>query len=105
MEFSNFYFTPSSGSGDVYAETTSQIEVLLSVPLASLALRVLDIASYATLMSYLPWDNWKEVAINLVKSVVNNPSKSQLSKVEYRFQSLFHFCASLHRNRYSMWSS
>ena len=78
---SNFTPLPCSGSGEAYSETTSQIEVLLSVPLASLALRVLDIAAYATLMSYLPWDNWKEVAINLVKSVVNNPSKSQLSKV------------------------
>eukprot|EP01036_Dinobryon_divergens_P030798 gene30798-40097_t len=76
-------FVAAGGSGDVYAETAAQIEVLLSVPLASLALRVLDIAAYATLMSYLPWDSWKEVAINLVKSIVSNPSKSQLSKIQH----------------------
>lgn len=51
-------------------ETTSQIEALLSAPLASLALKVLDIPAYAKLMTYLPWGNWKEVATALLRAVI-----------------------------------
>lgn len=51
-------------------ETTVQIETLLSAPLSSLALRVLELPQYAKLMSYLPWSNWKEVAATLLRSVI-----------------------------------
>jgi hypothetical protein len=43
-------------------ETITQIEALLSAPLNSLALRVLEIPSWGKLMSSLPWGNWKEVS-------------------------------------------
>jgi vacuolar protein sorting-associated protein 35 len=68
-------------------ETTNQIEALLSAPLSSLALRVLDIPAYGKLMSYLPWNNWKEVAINLLKSVIStNSPLSELNQVEQLFK-------------------
>lgn len=54
------------------SETTEQIEMLLSAPLSTLALRVLEIAPYAKLMTYLPWNNWRQVANNLMKSVLSS---------------------------------
>jgi vacuolar protein sorting-associated protein 35 len=55
------FVSANSNSSDAKSEdeTTVQIEVLLSAPLSTLALRVLDIPSYSKLMSYLPWGNWK----------------------------------------------
>jgi vacuolar protein sorting-associated protein 35 len=68
-------------------ETTIQIEALLSAPLSSLALKVLDIPSYSKLMSYLPWGNWKEVAISLLKSVIAmNSPLSEVNQVEQLFK-------------------
>lgn len=52
-------------------ETTLQIEALLSSPLSSLSLRVLEMPSYSRLMSYLPWHNWKQVASALLRSVIS----------------------------------
>lgn len=53
-------------------ETTEQIELLLSAPLSTLALRVLEITPYSKLMTYLPWNNWRQVANNLMRSVVSS---------------------------------
>jgi vacuolar protein sorting-associated protein 35 len=68
-------------SDGVYADTTAQIEALLSAPLASLALRVLEMPAYGKLMSYLPWSNWREVAVSLLRAVIGNPAKSPLAEV------------------------
>lgn len=68
-------------------ETTTQIESLLSAPLSSLSLKVLDMPAYSKLMSYLPWGNWKEVAVALLKSVVSmNSPLSTVSQAEQLFQ-------------------
>lgn len=70
-------------------ETTTQIEALLSSPLSTLALRVLEIPSYVKLMSYLPWGNWKEVASTLLKSVLSNNSPlSEVVQVEQLFKTI-----------------
>eukprot|EP01038_Epipyxis_sp_PR26KG_P012178 gene12178-16310_t len=67
-------------------ETTIQIEELLSSPLRSLALKVLDINGYAKLMTYLPWGNWKEVAATLLKSVIaSNTPLSEPNQVNQLF--------------------
>jgi len=62
-------------------ETTAQIEALLSAPLETLALRVLEIPAYTKLMARLPWGNWRIVAVTLMKSVIKN--NSVLSEVEH----------------------
>lgn len=67
-DFKNLVAT--EGTSKPVEETTTQIEALLSAPLGSLALRVLELPQYAKLMSYLPWNNWKEVAATLLRSVV-----------------------------------
>jgi vacuolar protein sorting-associated protein 35 len=70
-------------------ETTTQIEALLSAPLSTLALRVLEIPSYVKLMSYLPWGNWKEVASTLLKSVISSNSPlSEVVQVEQLFKTI-----------------
>jgi vacuolar protein sorting-associated protein 35 len=74
------------GSNKSLNETTAQIEALLSAPLSSLALRVLDLPQYAKLMSFLPWGNWKEVAASLLKSVVaRNSPLSDVDQAEQLF--------------------
>ncbi|CAE7558094.1 VPS35B, partial [Symbiodinium microadriaticum] len=58
-------------------DTTAQIEQLLSV---------LELPQYASLMSYLPWGNWKEVAASLLKSVVaSNSPLCELEQAEQLF--------------------
>jgi vacuolar protein sorting-associated protein 35 len=67
-------------------DTTVQIELLLSAPLASLALRVLELPQYARLMSYLPWANWKEVAATLLRSVIARHAPiTEVSQAEQLF--------------------
>jgi vacuolar protein sorting-associated protein 35 len=67
-------------------ETTVQIETLLSAPLSSLSLRVMELPSYAKLMSYLPWGNWREVAATLVRSTIStNTSLTEVEHIEQLF--------------------
>eukprot|EP00560_Eucampia_antarctica_P001657 CAMPEP_0197835270 /NCGR_PEP_ID=MMETSP1437-20131217/25280_1 /TAXON_ID=49252 ORGANISM="Eucampia antarctica, Strain CCMP1452" /NCGR_SAMPLE_ID=MMETSP1437 /ASSEMBLY_ACC=CAM_ASM_001096 /LENGTH=1019 /DNA_ID=CAMNT_0043440573 /DNA_START=48 /DNA_END=3107 /DNA_ORIENTATION=+ len=46
-----------------------ELEKLLSIPLDTLALRVLDLDHYSDLLTFLPWDNRKQVAVVLLKAV------------------------------------
>eukprot|EP01039_Chlorochromonas_danica_P006012 gene6012-6622_t len=86
---SDFVKVSETESGDSRStdETTQQIETLLSAPLATLALKVLDIPAYSQLMSYLPWGNWKEVASNLLKSfIASNAVLAEMPQVEQLFK-------------------
>lgn len=49
--------------------SVAELEKLLSIPLDSLALRVLKLAHYSELLAFLPWANRREVAINMLKAV------------------------------------
>ena len=74
------------GGNKALMETTEVIEQLLSAPLSTLALKVLEIPQYAKLMSYLPWNNWKEVAIKLLRNVVaRNVPLNELEQTEQLF--------------------
>jgi len=102
IEKTDFAASVASGSaavaGGVYADTTQQIEALLSTPLSSLALRVLDIPAYGKLMSHLPWSNWKEVAANLLRAVISNPLRSPLAEVS-QVEQLLNMISPLLRDR------
>jgi len=76
-------FAPEAVDGDAPSsdETTAQIEALLSAPLETLALRVLEIPAYTKLMVRLPWGNWRVVAVTLMRSVIK--TNSVLSEVEH----------------------
>jgi vacuolar protein sorting-associated protein 35 len=92
IEKTDFVATSAADSqqeGRSTNETTTQIEALLSAPLSTLALRVLEIPSYVKLMSYLPWGNWKEVASTLLKSVItSNSPLSEVVQVEQLFKTI-----------------
>jgi hypothetical protein len=45
---------------------------LLSAPLQSLGVRVLDLEQYAPLMSYLPWEAQRAVAQELLQAVLTS---------------------------------
>lgn len=69
--------------------TTTQIETLLSAPLGTLSLRVLEIPAYSKLMSYLPWGNWKQVGSTLLRSVItNNSPLTEVEQVEQLFKTV-----------------
>eukprot|EP00595_Chromulina_sp_UTEXLB2642_P002619 CAMPEP_0196761808 /NCGR_PEP_ID=MMETSP1095-20130614/1108_1 /TAXON_ID=96789 ORGANISM="Chromulina nebulosa, Strain UTEXLB2642" /NCGR_SAMPLE_ID=MMETSP1095 /ASSEMBLY_ACC=CAM_ASM_000446 /LENGTH=807 /DNA_ID=CAMNT_0042111787 /DNA_START=37 /DNA_END=2460 /DNA_ORIENTATION=+ len=70
-------------------ETTTEIESLLSAPLSILALKVLDIPAYGKLMTYLPWGNWKQVALNFLQSVITrNAPLTEVDQVELLFNAI-----------------
>jgi hypothetical protein len=50
---------------------------LLSIPLESLSIAVLDMNHYPTLMKYMKYGNRRTVAIRIVKAVIND--KNSLS--------------------------
>ena len=41
----------------------AELEVLLSIPLASLALQVLQLTEYSELLAFLPWTSRKQVRV------------------------------------------
>jgi vacuolar protein sorting-associated protein 35 len=48
-----------------------ELEKLLSIPLDSLALKVLELSHYSELIGFLPWNNRRQVAITLLQAVDN----------------------------------
>ena len=48
-----------------------ELEKLLSIPLETLALRVLELEHYSSLITFLPWANRREVAMNMLRAVEN----------------------------------
>ncbi len=49
----------------------TELEKLLSVPLESVGLNVLNWPEFAVLLAFLPWKSRKKVAISMVKSITN----------------------------------
>lgn len=81
--------TSTTEEDRVTDDVTLQIESLLQAPLDSLALRVLEIPPYSKLMSYLPWGNWKEVAVTLVNVVtLRNTILDNVEQVEQLFNAV-----------------
>lgn len=64
----------------IVAETVAQIESLLLSPLPVLAIRVLEIPAYTTLMALLPWNSWRGVSSALLHAVV--ATKTPISTAE-----------------------
>ena len=50
---------------------TKELEKLLSIPLEELALGVLTLDHYSDLIAFLPWNNRRELALNILESVIN----------------------------------
>jgi len=66
-----------------------EIEELLSIPLSSLALKVLDLDQYSELLTYLPWENRRQVATILVRSTLHsNVQLNSIEKIEKLFATI-----------------
>jgi vacuolar protein sorting-associated protein 35 len=64
-----------------------ELESLLSIPLASLALQVLELNEYSDILAFLPWESRKQVALELVRAVLAaRTSLSDLGKVTKLFE-------------------
>ena len=88
--------TTTEGEDKSSDETTVQIEELLSSPLSSLSLRVMELPAFAKLMTYLPWGNWKEVASTLLRSAI--AANTPLTEVEH-IEQLFSMIMPLLRDK------
>lgn len=54
---------------------------LLSIPLESLSIAVLNMNHYPTLMKYMKYSNRRVVAIRIVKAVINDQNYLSSSKI------------------------
>ena len=63
-----------------------ELEKLLSIPLDSLALRVLELEHYSDLLTFLPWDNRRQVAVVMLNAVLTSgKSLIDLGQIEEMF--------------------
>jgi len=63
-----------------------ELEKLLSLPLESLALRVLELDHYSDLLSFLPFNNRKLVAVSMLKAVeASGQTPMDLNEIEQLF--------------------
>ncbi len=65
---------------------TKELEKLLSIPLEELALGVLTLDNYCGLIEFLPWNNRRELALNMLESVINTgKSPESVKEIEELF--------------------
>ena len=63
-----------------------ELEKLLSIPLDSLALRVLELEHYSNLLTFLPWDNRRQVAAVMLNAVLTSgKTLNDLDQIEEMF--------------------
>jgi len=60
--------------------SVGELEKLLSIPLDTLALKVLQLDRYGELIGFLPWNNRREVALKLLRAVDNAGAPPQSVK-------------------------
>ncbi|GMH98622.1 hypothetical protein TrST_g10539 [Triparma strigata] len=69
--------------------SVAEVEELLSIPLSSLALQVLDLQQYSELLTYLPYENRRQVATILVRSTLfSGGSLDSVEKLEKLFKAI-----------------
>eukprot|EP00804_Cyclotella_cryptica_P006993 CCRYP_007125-RC/>CCRYP_007125-RC protein AED:0.18 eAED:0.18 QI:1459/1/1/1/0.66/0.5/4/1187/1088 len=59
----------------------TELEKLLSVPLDQIALKVLNIPEFSSLLSFLPWENRRKVATSMLKAVVSGGDDTKVKNV------------------------
>ncbi|KAL7518095.1 hypothetical protein ACHAWX_002954 [Stephanocyclus meneghinianus] len=75
----------------------TELEKLLSVPLDQVALKVLKIPDFSSLLSFLPWENRRKVATSMLKAVVSGGDDAKVKNVAEEEQ-LFAIIAPLLRD-------
>mmetsp|Transcript_876 Transcript_876/g.1135 ORF Transcript_876/g.1135 Transcript_876/m.1135 type:complete len:1082 (+) Transcript_876:73-3318(+) len=67
-------------------EAVDELEKLLSIPLESLSLQVLELKDYKNLLQFLPWENWRQVGTVMLRAVNNSGNKlDNLQQIEELF--------------------
>jgi len=62
--------TKKSMELDMCNVAIAELEKLLSVPLDSMGLKVLEMHDFSMLLAFLPWENRRQVAVSMIKSVI-----------------------------------
>jgi hypothetical protein len=73
--------TRSSMELDMEEVAITELEKLLSVPLDQVALRVLNMPEFSSLLAFLPWQNRKKVAISMLKAVVSGGEEAKVKDI------------------------
>ena len=89
--------TRSSMELDMEEVAITELEKLLSVPLDQIALRVLNMPEFSSLLAFLPWQNRKKVAISMLEAVVAGGKDAKVRDVAEEEQ-LFAIIAPLLRD-------
>jgi vacuolar protein sorting-associated protein 35 len=97
---SNTTNAPSSsigGNASLDDASVAELEKLLSIPLDTLALKVLEFDMYSRLIGFLPWTNRREVAITMLQAVDTSGS---IPKNVKNIEQLFHVIEPLLRDEH-----
>lgn len=90
--------TKRSTELDMEEVAISELEKLLSVPLDQMALKVLELPDFSSLLAFLPWENRRKVAVSMIKAVVSGGDKTKVKEVAEEEQ-LFAIIAPLLRDK------
>ena len=87
------------GAASLDDTSVAELEKLLSIPLDSLALKVLEFDTYSQLIGFLPWQNRRALAIAMLTALENSGSTPKHIK---DIEQLFHVIEPLLRDETSM---
>mmetsp|Transcript_3728 Transcript_3728/g.8220 ORF Transcript_3728/g.8220 Transcript_3728/m.8220 type:complete len:1386 (+) Transcript_3728:131-4288(+) len=89
--------TKKSMELDMETIATTALEDMLSVPLDSMGLQVLDMPDFGALLAFLPWENRRKVAVSMVKSMIGGGDAKKVKDVT-ELEQLFTILAPLLRD-------
>jgi len=91
--------TKKSMELDMCNVAITELEKLLSVPLDSMGLKVLEMHDFSMLLAFLPWENRRQVAVSMIKSViaVGNDEEKKVKNVN-QLEQLFTILSPLLRD-------
>ncbi len=73
--------TKKSGEIDMEEVAITELEKLLSVPLDSMGLKILELPDFSSLLAFLPWENRRKVAVSMVKAVVGGGDATKIKDI------------------------
>ncbi|KAL7513538.1 hypothetical protein ACHAXN_012011 [Cyclotella atomus] len=73
--------TRSSMELDMEEVAITELEKLLSVPLDQVALRVLNMPEFSSLLAFLPWQNRRKVALSMLKAVISGGEEAKVRDI------------------------
>ncbi|KAL7465787.1 hypothetical protein ACHAXS_006106, partial [Conticribra weissflogii] len=73
--------TKKSGEIDMEEVAITELEKLLSVPLDSMGLKILELRDFSSLLAFLPWENRRKVAVSMAKAIVGGGDATKIKDV------------------------